>query len=92
MILHKHFGVGNYAERLAEIQAHELYNEDMHSHIEDYSNFVMEQYNTAKGHTKDAVLPLEQHLDRALRAGERPQLDARRVGDAGRLTRQPDRG
>lgn len=63
MILHKHFGVGNYAERLAEIQAHELYNEDMHSHIEDYSNFVMEQYNTAKGHTKDAVLLLEQKLD-----------------------------
>lgn len=48
---------------LKKIKEHELYYEGMLDEVEDYTNYVLEQYNAAVGKTKDAVIFLEEKLD-----------------------------
>ena len=52
-----------YEKKLKEIQANELYNEEMDDHADAYSTFVMERYAEALSHTKDALIFLEQKLN-----------------------------
>lgn len=46
-----------------EINAHELYSEAMYEHAENYAAFVIERYNDARSHTKDAKLFIEEKID-----------------------------
>jgi hypothetical protein len=52
-----------YNTRVKKIRAHELFTKDMPDHVEKYTDFVMEKYAEAIGHTKDALIFLEQKLD-----------------------------
>lgn len=52
-----------YNSEINEIKKHELYYEGMLDEVEDYSNYVLEQYNAACAKTKDALIFLEEHLD-----------------------------
>lgn len=52
-----------YAKELNQIKADELYYEGMFDEVEDYSNYVLEQYNAAVNKSKDAVIFLEEKLD-----------------------------
>lgn len=48
---------------LKKIKEHELYYEGMLDEVEDYTNYVLEQYNAAVSRSKDAVIFLEEKLD-----------------------------
>lgn len=52
-----------YTKKLAEIQADDQYENAMLEYAEGYAVFVLEQFNEAKSHTKDAILFLEQKLN-----------------------------
>lgn len=58
-----HIDTAEYLELLKPLTQSEYYNEEMHWHMGEYAGFVMEQFNTAKAHTKDAILLLEQKLN-----------------------------
>lgn len=49
--------------QMAELSNHELYYEGMKDEVEDYVNYVIEQYHAAIAKTKDAVIFLEEKLD-----------------------------
>jgi len=51
-------------KKLLDIQANPLYDrESMYTNASDYANFVIEQFNTAKRHTPDAQLFVEEEVD-----------------------------
>lgn len=50
-------------KEIAEIEANELYDHSMSEHAEAYAVFVLEAFNEALAHTKDAVLHLEHQLN-----------------------------
>lgn len=52
-----------YSEELISIREDALHYPYMESEVEDYTNYVMEQYNAALAKTKDAVIFLEEKLD-----------------------------
>lgn len=52
-----------YLRLLSDIQADPLYEPAMLEHCENYAVYVMEQYNAAQVHTRDAVMLLEQRLN-----------------------------
>jgi len=52
-----------YSVELKKLQKNPLYNENLHSHAEDYSVFVLERYTAAQNRTKDALIFLERKLD-----------------------------
>jgi hypothetical protein len=52
-----------YIKALKEIQTNPLYDTGMLGYIEDYACFVLEQFDLAKEHTKDAEIFLETRLD-----------------------------
>ena len=56
-------GFDKFSIALAELKAHPQFEDAMMEHAEDYAGFVMERFNQAKAHTKDAVIFLEQKLN-----------------------------
>ena len=52
-----------YNASLKVLQQHEMYYEGMMEEVEDYTGYVLEQYNAALAKTKDAVILLEERLD-----------------------------
>jgi len=56
-------GPVNYESLWSDFRKSPLYSEDMRSHAEDYALFVVEKYEAAKKHTKDAVIKIEASLD-----------------------------
>jgi hypothetical protein len=52
-----------FEKALAEIKQHELYDNSMLGHCEEYRDFVMERYYEAQSRTKDAMVFLEQKID-----------------------------
>ncbi len=63
-----HFKLGDitkqkYQVELKKLQKNKFYNEDLHSHSDDYSVFVLERYAEAQARTKDALIFLERRLD-----------------------------
>lgn len=52
-----------YTKALAEIETDPLYEDVMFEHCDNYATYVIEQFNAAQVHTKDALLFIEQKLD-----------------------------
>lgn len=52
-----------YNKKLLALQGHELYYPDIEPEVEDYTNYVMEEYYAALAKTKDAKIFLEEKLD-----------------------------
>lgn len=52
-----------YTASLKVLQQNELYYEGMVDEVEDYTDYVLEQYNAALAKTKDAKIFLEEKLD-----------------------------
>lgn len=52
-----------FKKHLADIQAHELYDDSMLEYCDDYATFVVEKFAEAQERTPDAKLFLEQRLD-----------------------------
>jgi hypothetical protein len=55
--------VAEFEEFLKETRNNKLYYEGMVDEVEDYTGYVMEQYNAALAKTKDAKIFLEEKLD-----------------------------
>lgn len=49
--------------KLAEVESNEYYNTDMLEYCSDYADFIMERYNEALSHTKDAKILTEIEID-----------------------------
>lgn len=52
-----------YNSELKKLKEHEMYYEGMLDEVEDYTNYVLEQFNEAIGKSKDSVIFLEEKLD-----------------------------
>jgi len=52
-----------YDFRLQEIQANELYSEDMAEQVEKYTTYVLDQYEAAKNRNSDAIILIEEKTD-----------------------------
>ena len=52
-----------YKSELINIEKNSLYSSEMLGYADDYALFVVEQYNEAQAHTKDALILLEQKID-----------------------------
>lgn len=52
-----------YRRAFKDIEKHDLFDNAMLEHADDYATYVLERFSEAKAHTKDAVLFLEQSLD-----------------------------
>lgn len=52
-----------YFSELSKIKKSNLFAVEMLAYMEDYATYVVEQFNAARAHTKDAVIYLEQKLD-----------------------------
>lgn len=52
-----------YNSMIGMARAHEMFYEGMIDEVEDYSNYVLEQYHAAIARTKDAQIFLEERLD-----------------------------
>lgn len=53
----------SYSKQLKAIKDHELFSQEMIGYIDQFANYVMEQYMEAKERSPDAVIFLEQRLD-----------------------------
>lgn len=57
------WNLNDYKNLLSAIMKDKRYNGEMEAHTDDYADYVIEQFNNAKAHTKDAVLLVESKLD-----------------------------
>lgn len=55
--------IASYNSLLAEIQSDNMYNADMHEHVNNYASFVLEKYKEAKTNTIDALIQIEAKVD-----------------------------
>jgi hypothetical protein len=53
----------DYRKALKQIEEHELFNEAMYLHAQDYATFVIEEFNQSRAHTKDAQIILEERVN-----------------------------
>jgi len=52
-----------FEKKLSELKANELYDASMSEYIDEYADYVIEQYNTALARTSDAQIFLETRVD-----------------------------
>lgn len=60
---YKRIKPAEYKKRLAELQSHELYSEEMDEEVEKFTTYVSEEYAAAQKVTPDAVLAIEEKID-----------------------------
>lgn len=52
-----------FNKQIKKLESNELFTPEMHSEVDKYADYVMEQFSLAKTVTKDAVLVIEERLD-----------------------------
>lgn len=52
-----------YKQKIKAIEANQFYTDSMFEYCEQFKVFVMQQFNEAQTHTKDALILLEQQID-----------------------------